>query len=207
MNGDLEMPFPGAKCELGNAPPPGDPIPGLRENNAPPEGGFLAPSASPDGRIRRSHNEKTSCPPSSTTTPNTTGFSRFPPEVAGGFSPRRKADAGPFSGGAYFPANEKQTPSLPAVENAGANKHSLSNGRVASRHGIAGTREVLATPLRPGIQSPGCVREAPPQGGSFAESGTPAENSRRSYNQNRVCASTRKVHPQAQPTSAGFHLR
>ena len=160
MNGDLEMPFCGGKRAFGNASPPGDPIPGLRERSAASRQLLCGErhACREQQAVVQSEQGLRVNPQSTPTSP--TGFSRFPPEVAGGFSPRRKADAGPFSGGAYFPANEKQTPSLPAVENAGANKHSLSNGRVASRHGIAGTREVLATSLLSGIKSPGCEKKA-----------------------------------------------
>ncbi len=42
----------------------------------------------------------------------------------------------------------------------------------------------------PGDQSPGYGERTPPESGSFAERGTPARNSRRSYSQNRACALT-----------------
>ena len=52
---------------------------------SPPEGGFSAESGTPARNSRRSYSQNRACA--------LTGFSRFPPDAAWGFSPRRKAKA------------------------------------------------------------------------------------------------------------------
>ena len=67
----------------------------------------------------------------------------------------------------------------------------------------------LATPLRPGIQSPGCVREAPPEGGLATVRAVTGANTTllRGLRAASARSASAKLFAQAQPASAGFHLR